>query len=156
VLAVQHTHRSRIRRVIHVRCPKERQSGLDHNAKPTVLGVLRHQLCRPCCRARPFHVSQVRPHSVLQFCFCNTSTRFGLVCKPSGISSAGGEQCLVASGSAVHLEPCLDAVAAGDGREVMQFDGERCLPVLTAGAWEPSHALIFRMDRSSAWRMVAA
>ena len=40
----------------------------------------------------------------------------------SGITSAVGEQCLVASAAGLGLEPCLDAVAAGDGREVMQFD----------------------------------
>jgi len=40
----------------------------------------------------------------------------------SGITSVVGEQCLVASTAGLGLEPCLDAVAAGDGREVMQFD----------------------------------
>lgn len=41
----------------------------------------------------------------------------------SGITSSVGEQCLINAGSAgVALEPCLEAVAAGDGREVMQFD----------------------------------
>jgi len=52
----------------------------------------------------------------------------------SGISSAGGEQCLVASGSTVHLEPCLDAVAAGDGREVMQFDGDGQIVSVAGGS----------------------
>lgn len=42
----------------------------------------------------------------------------------SGISSLDGEQCLVAGSSVLNLEPCLEAVAAGDGREVMQFDGD--------------------------------
>ena len=37
----------------------------------------------------------------------------------SGITSPSGEQCLVNGAS---LEPCLDAIAAGDGREIMQFD----------------------------------
>ena len=36
----------------------------------------------------------------------------------SGMTSASGEQCVVASGSAVVVEPCLDAIAAGDGRDV--------------------------------------
>ena len=41
----------------------------------------------------------------------------------SGITSRTGEQCLVSSSSAgVHLEPCFEAIAAGDGREIMQFD----------------------------------
>ena len=37
----------------------------------------------------------------------------------SGITSPSGEQCLVNGAS---LEPCLDAISAGDGREIMQFD----------------------------------
>ena len=41
----------------------------------------------------------------------------------SGVTSASGEQCLVASAGAIHAEPCLDAIAAGDGRDVMEFDG---------------------------------
>lgn len=40
----------------------------------------------------------------------------------SGITSTDGEQCLVAGASGIALEPCLEAIAAGDGREVMQFD----------------------------------
>lgn len=40
----------------------------------------------------------------------------------SGITSLDGEQCLVTGASGITLEPCLEAVAAGDGREVMQFD----------------------------------
>ena len=40
----------------------------------------------------------------------------------SGITSSAGEQCIVASTSGIQLESCLEAIAAGDGREVMQFD----------------------------------
>jgi len=42
----------------------------------------------------------------------------------SGITSAAGEQCLVVGASGVNLEPCLEAIAAGDGREVLQLDKE--------------------------------
>jgi len=42
----------------------------------------------------------------------------------SGLTSAAGEQCLVADELGLGLEPCLEAIAAGDGREVMQFDEE--------------------------------
>ena len=40
----------------------------------------------------------------------------------SGITSAVGEQCLVTGAGGVHLEPCLGAIAGGDGREVLQQD----------------------------------
>jgi len=40
----------------------------------------------------------------------------------SGITSPVGEQCLVTGASGVHLEPCLESIAAGDGREVLQQD----------------------------------
>jgi len=40
----------------------------------------------------------------------------------SGITSGAGEQCLVAGASGVSLQPCLLAIAAGDGREVMELD----------------------------------
>jgi len=46
----------------------------------------------------------------------------GPVMLVSGITSAAGEQCVVAGGLGLGLEPCLEAIAAGDGREVMQFD----------------------------------
>jgi hypothetical protein len=43
----------------------------------------------------------------------------------SGITSAVGEQCLTNAGSlGVVPEPCLEAIAAGDGREVMKFDAD--------------------------------
>lgn len=43
----------------------------------------------------------------------------------SGITSAVGEQCLTNAGSlGLVPEPCLEAIATGDGREVMQFDAE--------------------------------
>ena len=40
----------------------------------------------------------------------------------SGISSSAGEQCVGTSASGIQLESCLEAIAAGDGREVMQLD----------------------------------
>ena len=40
----------------------------------------------------------------------------------SGITSSAGEQCVVTSSSGIHLESCLEAIAAGDGREVMQLE----------------------------------
>jgi len=55
----------------------------------------------------------------------------------SGITSAAGEQCLVAGATEVTLQTCLQAIAAGDGREVMQFDKDgqivhdgRCLTLI--------------------------
>ena len=45
----------------------------------------------------------------------------------SGVTSASGEQCLVAGNAGIYLEPCSDAIAAGDGREVLQFDNAHCL-----------------------------
>ena len=40
----------------------------------------------------------------------------------SGASSSLGELCLVARGSGLGTEPCLKAVAAGDGREIFKFN----------------------------------
>jgi hypothetical protein len=40
----------------------------------------------------------------------------------SGITSSAGEQCIVTGTSGIQMESCLEAIAAGDGREVMQFD----------------------------------
>jgi len=57
----------------------------------------------------------------------------------SGITSVAGEQCLVASASGINLETCLEAIAAGDGREVMQLDrdgqlvaGSACVALVDA------------------------
>ena len=41
----------------------------------------------------------------------------------SGAKSSLGELCLVARGSGLGTEPCLKAVAAGDGREIFKFNG---------------------------------
>ena len=43
----------------------------------------------------------------------------------SGRSSSEGEHCLIASGFELGAAACLDAVAAGDGREVFAFRGEQ-------------------------------
>lgn len=43
----------------------------------------------------------------------------------SGITSPRGEQCIVSGASGVTLQSCLGAIAAGDGREVLQFDQEK-------------------------------
>lgn len=40
----------------------------------------------------------------------------------SAITSSHGEQCLVSGSTGVSLESCLGAIAAGDGREVLQLD----------------------------------
>jgi len=39
----------------------------------------------------------------------------------SAASTTGEEMCVVASGSAVAMAPCLGAIAAGDGSEIFQF-----------------------------------
>ena len=50
----------------------------------------------------------------------------------SGITSAIGEQCLTNAGSlGLVPEPCLEAIAAGDGREVMKFDADCSMHVVT-------------------------
>ncbi len=57
----------------------------------------------------------------------------------------------------MNLEPCLEAVAAGDGREVMQFDGARRLIILCAGVSLCSLALGgARTGRSLAWQTALA
>ena len=57
----------------------------------------------------------------------------------SGITSRAGEQCLVSSSSAgVHLEPCFEAIAAGDGREIMQFDSVH-VPLFTSARVAQAH-----------------
>ena len=64
-------------------------------------------MCARCCFAVCFR----------ERCLCQT---------PSGITALDGEQCLVVGSSGIHLEPCLEAIAAGDGREVLQLDGVIC------------------------------
>ena len=56
----------------------------------------------------------------------------------SGITSSAGEQCVVTGTAGIHLEPCLEAIAAGDGRKVMQFDKEgfSCMLRLCVIAWQ--------------------
>ena len=51
----------------------------------------------------------------------------------SGITSGDGELCLVSRAAGVSLEPCLLAIAAGDGREVMELDKD-CVPACTSAS----------------------
>ena len=77
-------------------------------------------------------------------------------CQPSGITSTDGEQCLVAGASGIALEPCLEAIAAGDGREVMQFDKEsqlnhfacRRLSSVLLGIWRKGEQIMSPVDGS--------
>ena len=56
----------------------------------------------------------------------------------SGASSPLGESCLVARGTELGMEPCLTAVAKGDGREIFKFNdigqlvdsGAKCVTVV--------------------------
>ena len=47
----------------------------------------------------------------------------------NGQTSSDSEQCLVVTGSTLGVAGCLDAVAAGDGREVFALSGERLVHV---------------------------
>jgi len=47
----------------------------------------------------------------------------------SGATSPDGERCLSASATGLIEEACLDAIAAGGGREVFRFEGEQLLHV---------------------------
>jgi len=52
----------------------------------------------------------------------------------SGITSAAGEQCMIAGvSSGVNLEPCLEAIAAGDGREILQLDRDGQIMSMAGG-----------------------
>ena len=80
------------------------------------MGILWHQFRRPFVVTWAFHACEAR--------CCTSVSRFVrglevLLFLTSGITSAVGEQCLVKGAS---MEPCLEAIAAGDGREIMQFD----------------------------------
>ena len=59
----------------------------------------------------------------------------------SGATGPTGERCLVAHGAGLAMEPCLSAIAAGDGREIFRFNGEdqlvnaetsKCMTLLNA------------------------
>ena len=60
----------------------------------------------------------------------------------SGAKSSLGELCLVARGSGLGTEPCLKAVAAGDGREIFRFNdvgqivdaGAKCMTLVDGDA----------------------
>ena len=54
------------------------------------------------------------------------------------------------------LEPCLEAIAAGDGREILQFDEERCAIVSRTVAGMCLHASVARVARLSALQMALA
>jgi hypothetical protein len=57
----------------------------------------------------------------------------GPVMLVSGASSTSGEQCVVVGASgALASEPCLDAIAAGDGREIFVLDDDGRIGHLTA------------------------
>ena len=66
----------------------------------------------------------------------------------SGITSGDGELCLVSGAAGVSLEPCLLAIAAGDGREVMELDKDRAPACLGASRAASVGVGIHRMPRS--------
>ena len=86
------------------------------------MGIFRYQLCGARGGAGPVYVSQVQLHRPTR---ARVDALLLNAIAPSGITSGDGEQCLVTGASGVTLEPCLEAIAAGDGREVLQFDKER-------------------------------
>ena len=47
----------------------------------------------------------------------------------SAAAPPSGEQCVAVSGRALSAQACLDAVAAGDGRDVFRFQGDQLLHV---------------------------
>ena len=57
----------------------------------------------------------------------------GPVMLVSGVTSTSGEQCMVVGGSGdLTAEPCLDAIAAGDGREIFVLDNDGHITNLAA------------------------
>ena len=57
----------------------------------------------------------------------------GPVMLVSGVTATGGEQCVVVGGRGdLTVEPCLDAIAAGDGREVFVLGDDGLIANLAA------------------------
>merc|ERR1712232_660133 len=89
----------------------------------------------------------------------------------NGAKSSLGELCLVARGSGLGTEPCLKAVAAGDGREIFQFNdagqivdaGGKCMTLVNGDvsmggklALETCATAVDADDGRSSWALTSA